>query len=76
MIERAREVLTYHEQSEHRLTDRITPSVEPSAPMQFTLFTGADQAIAERISRINLDELKPIDALNLLADLKRQVEEE
>jgi DNA mismatch repair protein MutS len=43
--------------------------------LQFTLFTPANQAISDRISRINVDELKPLEALNLLAELKKQVEE-
>ena len=75
VIERAREVLTYHEQSEHRLSDTLSPAAEPPAALQFTLFTPANQALADRIARINLDELKPLDALNLLAELKKQIEE-
>ncbi|MBI2815435.1 MAG: DNA mismatch repair protein MutS [Acidobacteria bacterium] len=74
VIERAREVLTYHEQSEHRLTDRLSPAEAAPAAFQFTLFTPANDAIAQRIAQVNLDDLKPIEALNLLAELKKQIE--
>ena len=68
-------MLTYHEQSEHRVSDSLSPAPEAPQALEFTLFTPSNQAIAERIAPINLDELKPIDALNLLAELKKQIEE-
>jgi len=37
------------------------------------MFTALDRAVIERLKEANLDELKPIEALNLLADLKKQV---
>jgi DNA mismatch repair protein MutS len=73
VVERAREVLRQHEQSEHRLTDHLSPGAEPDR-LQLTLFTPAERAIAERIAGVNLDELKPLDALNLLAELKKLAE--
>ncbi|MBI4464092.1 MAG: DNA mismatch repair protein MutS, partial [Acidobacteria bacterium] len=76
VIERAREVLSYHEQSEHRLSDTLSPGGEPPEGVQFTLFTPMNQALVERLAQTNLDELKPIDALNLLAELKKQIEQE
>ncbi len=75
VIERAREVLTYHEQSEHRVSNSLSPAPEGPQAMQFTLFTPSNQALAERIAQINVDNLKPLDALNILAELKKQVEE-
>ncbi len=79
VIERAREVLGQHEQSEHRLSGQLSPddhqSPSASAPsnIQLTLFTPAERNVAERLSQVNVDELKPIEALNLLAELKKQL---
>ncbi|MSO20652.1 MAG: DNA mismatch repair protein MutS [Acidobacteria bacterium] len=82
VIERAREVLGQHEQSEHRLSGMLSPedhqhaadrdSAAPSN-IQLTLFTPAERNVAERLAQVNVDELKPIEALNLLAELKKQL---
>ena len=74
VIERAREVLNYHEQSEHGLSDRLSPGAGPAGGLQFTLFTPSNQAIMERLAGLDLDSLKPLDALNLLAELKKEIE--
>jgi DNA mismatch repair protein MutS len=74
VIERAREVLSRHEQSEHRLSGTLSPGAEPQQAVQFTLFTPVNSAVVERIANADLDAMKPLDALNLLADLKREIE--
>ena len=80
VIERARNVLSQHEQSEHRLSDTLTDgSAEASSQpgnFQLTLFTPAEHALREKLAKINIEELKPLEALNLLAELKKQVEGE
>ena len=76
VIERAREVLKRHEQSEHELSETLSPSAaEPghSNGNQAVMFTPLDRAVLERLRAANLDDLKPLDALNLLADLKKQI---
>src|SRR5271165_1336472 len=76
VIERARQVLKRHEQCEHELSETLTPGAtqaEHSNGDQGVMFTALDRAVIERLKAANLDELKPIDALNLLAELKRQV---
>jgi DNA mismatch repair protein MutS len=76
VIERAREVLKRHEQSEHELSETLTPGAGPSANgngSQTVLFTALDRDVIDKLKTANLDELKPIDALNLLAELKKQV---
>ena len=40
---------------------------------QAVMFTALDRDVIDRLKTANLDELKPIDALNLLAELKKQV---
>ena len=76
VIERAREVLKRHEQSEHELSERLTPGASGTAPSngkQEILFTPIDREVLERLRTTDLDQLKPIDALTLLADLKKQI---
>jgi DNA mismatch repair protein MutS len=76
VIARAREVLERHEQAEHQLSERLTPgaavSSEP-APEQQALFTPLDRRVLEALREADLDNLKPIEALNLLAELKKQI---
>ena len=77
VIERAREVLKKHEQSEHALSETLTPGAAGHAGSngnQAVLFTALDREVIEKLKAANLDELKPIEALNLLAELKRQME--
>jgi DNA mismatch repair protein MutS len=76
VIERAREVLKRHEQSEHELSETLSPGAsEPghNNGNQNVMFTPLDRAVLERLRNANLDDLKPLDALNLLADLKKQI---
>jgi len=74
VIERAREVLRKHEQSEHELSEALTPGASPNGNgNQNVLFTALDRAVIDRLKAADLDELKPIEALNLLAELKKQV---
>jgi DNA mismatch repair protein MutS len=76
VIERAREVLKRHEQSEHQLSETLSPgATDPANPngTQEVLFTPLDRAVLEKLRAADLDHLKPLDALNLLADLKKQI---
>jgi DNA mismatch repair protein MutS len=76
VIERAREVLKKHEQSEHELSERLTPGAtgDPAAnAAQDVLFTPIDREVLDRLRATNLDQLTPIDALTLLAALKKQI---
>jgi len=77
VIERAREVLKKHEQSEHELTETLTPGASGHSPNngnQAVLFTALDRAVLEKLRNADLDNLKPLEALNLLSDLKKQIE--
>ncbi|HXN52781.1 MAG TPA: DNA mismatch repair protein MutS [Candidatus Acidoferrum sp.] len=76
VIERAREVLKRHEQSEHELSETLTPGASDRVQANGTqevLFTPLDRAVLEKLRAADLDQLKPLDALNLLADLKKQI---
>jgi DNA mismatch repair protein MutS len=76
VIGRAREVLARHEQAEHQLSEKLTPGakagVEP-APEQQALFTPLDREVLDALRDADLDNLKPIEALNLLEKLKKQI---
>ena len=76
VIERAREVLKKHEQSEHELSETLTPGAVAGTNRngyQGVMFTALDRAVIDSLKAANLDELKPIEALNLLAELKKQI---
>ncbi len=72
LILRAREILKLHEKAESKVSEEIAPS--PAKPsMQIQLFEPVTHGIAERIREVNLDELRPIDALQLLSELQREL---
>jgi DNA mismatch repair protein MutS len=68
VIERAREVLKLHERTEHEMTEELS-----QGPVPIQLFEAVGHGIAERIRALNLDHLRPIEALQLLAELQREL---
>jgi len=75
VIERAREVLAEHENAELRLTDQLaSDELRPAPTAQLTIFTALSQPVLERLRQLDLNSMTPLDALNLLAELKKQVE--
>jgi DNA mismatch repair protein MutS len=73
VIERAREVLAEHETAERQVTGHLSPGAEPP-PAQLTIFTPISQPVLERLREVDLNRLTPLEALNLLAELKKQIE--
>ncbi len=76
VIARAREVLLKHEQNEHELSETLSPGANGNANHnghQEVLFTALDRQVLEKLRGADLDQLKPLDALNLLAELKKQI---
>ncbi len=71
VIERARGILALHEKSEHAVTEELAP--RPGASLQIQLFEAVNWQIAERIRGVNVDELRPIEALQLLHDLQQEL---
>jgi len=72
LILRAREILQLHEKAETNVSESIVPS--PKAPaMQIQLFEPVTHHMADRIRKLNLDEVKPIDALQILAQLQKEL---
>jgi len=75
VVARAREILARHEQSERTLSERL--AAPPGSPereaLQLTIFTPLNAEIVRAIEETDLDNLKPLEALNLLAELKKQI---
>src|SRR5437879_4531058 len=76
---RAPEALRRTEQSERQLSEDLTPAPSPAngAGEQQALFTPPfsqiDREVLDALRAADLDHLRPIDALNLLAQLKKQI---
>ncbi len=71
VIERAREVLQYHERSERVVTGELAPRND--GPVQIRLFEPVGHAMAERIRGLKVDELRPIEALQILNELQEEL---
>jgi DNA mismatch repair protein MutS len=67
VIDRAKQILALHERSEERVAQ------QSSAPLQISLFEPVPGNLAERIRALKLDELRPIEALQLLSDLQKEL---
>jgi DNA mismatch repair protein MutS len=68
VLERARQVLLQHEQSEKR-----NVAQETDAPLQLTMFTPLSQRILDRLEQTDTNSLTPLQALNLLEELKQEI---
>jgi DNA mismatch repair protein MutS len=71
VIERARDILALHERSEQAVTEELSP--RHSGAMQIQLFEPVNHSIAERIRNLKVDELRPIEALQLLNELQQEL---
>jgi len=75
VIDRAREVLAEHESAEQRVTDQLaSDELRPRPAAQLTIFTPLSQPVLEKLREVDLNRLTPLEALNLLAELKKQIE--
>jgi DNA mismatch repair protein MutS len=74
VVVRAREVLHEHENAEHQASSHLSanPKTE-EAGMQLTMFTPLSQKIVDRLREADLNNLTPLEALNLLHELKKQL---
>jgi DNA mismatch repair protein MutS len=74
VVRRAREVLAEHENAELRLTAQLSDDSRSPRAAQLTIFTPLSQPVLERLREVDLNRLTPLEALNLLAELKQQVQ--
>jgi len=72
VILRAREVLAEHEFAEQQATAHLSPGSSPP-PTQLTIFTPLSQPVLDRLREVDLNRLTPLEALNLLAELKKEI---
>jgi DNA mismatch repair protein MutS len=68
VIQRARAILKLHEKSEVAVSEELS-----HAAVQIQLFEPVNYNIAERIRGLNVDELRPIEALQLLSELQQEL---
>jgi DNA mismatch repair protein MutS len=74
VVVRAREVLHEHENAEQQTTAHLSPGAsEPEPQMQLTMFTPLSQKIVDRLKDADLNNLTPMEAMNLLWELKKQL---
>ena len=72
VVERAREVLAEHEFAEQQATAHLSPGASPPAA-QLTIFTPLSQPVLDKLREVDLNRLTPLEALNLLAELKKEI---
>jgi DNA mismatch repair protein MutS len=68
LIRRAREVL-----AEQQRAQRNFAGEGPGDKVQLTMFTPLSQKIVDRLSALELEKLSPLEALNLLHELKQDL---
>ncbi len=69
VLARAKHVLSQHEKQER---ESVQVETEPD-PMQMTIFTPLSQKIVDRIEAADVNALTPLQALNLLEELKQEL---
>jgi DNA mismatch repair protein MutS len=72
VVQRAREVLAEHEFAERQATSHLSPGANPPAA-QLTIFTPLSQPVLDKLRDVDLNRLTPLEALNLLAELKKEI---
>ncbi|MBS1814292.1 MAG: DNA mismatch repair protein MutS [Acidobacteria bacterium] len=73
VIDRARSVLQLHEKVETQQVSSAVTATPP--PMQMTIFTPLSQRVVDRVREIDVNSMTPMEALQLLAELKKEIEE-
>ena len=72
VIERARSVLLHHEVREHSVTRELTPG-ESNTPIQIKLFEPVNQGLADRVRGLDINQLRPVEALQILHELQQEL---
>jgi len=72
VIERARSVLLHHEVRQDSVTEELSPG-DDSAPIQIRLFEPVNQGLADRVRSLDINQLRPIDALQILQELQQEL---
>ena len=76
VVERAREILRRHEKREQDVSDDLlaqSPAALRSHRLaQMPLFESSSNGLLDKLRALNIDEMKPIDALNALSELVKK----
>ncbi len=76
VIARARAVLKLHEKAESASVAAGTAAAQlAEPPVQMTIFTPLSQRVVDRVRETDVDRMTPMEALQLLAELKREIAE-
>lgn len=76
VIARARAVLKMHEKAESASVAAAGQAAQITPPpMQMTIFTPLSQRVVDRVREVDVDRMTPMEALQLLAELKREIAE-
>jgi DNA mismatch repair protein MutS len=74
VIVRAREVLAEHESAEREASGRLGGGDAPPVPRQLTIFTSLSNDVVDKLRVLDLNRMTPLEALNLLSELKKQID--
>ena len=55
------------------MSAHLTPGTEAPRAAQLTIFTALSQPVVDRLRDVDLNKLTPLEALNLLAELKKEI---
>jgi DNA mismatch repair protein MutS len=72
VIERARSDLLHHEIRQDSVTEELSPG-DDSAPIQIRLIEPVNQGLADRVRSLDINQLRPIDALQILQELQQEL---
>ena len=75
VIARARAVLKLHEKAENASIIAGEAAIHAEPAMQMTMFTPLSQRVVDRVRQTDVDRMTPMEALQLLAELKREIEQ-
>jgi len=73
VVTRAREVLAEHENAARQVSGHLSPGADPPST-QLTIFTPLSQPVLQKLREVDFNGVTPLEALNLLAELKKQIE--
>lgn len=76
VIARARAVLKLHEKAESASVTAGAAAAQGTEPaLQMTMFTPLSQRVVDRVRETDVDRMTPMEALQLLAELKREIDQ-
>jgi DNA mismatch repair protein MutS len=79
VVERAREILKKHEETEHELSDNLTVRARRKKHIvinQLALFSPQEEEVRARLSQVDVERTSPLEALKILADLKDKADQD